>query len=67
MANNALARFFVNEARRNSRAFASRAVMFAALIGNTPPFFTAGLADATLRKWEAVYVFGPAGGSEAGH
>ena len=67
VANNALARFFVNEARRNSRAFASRAVMFAALIGNTPPFFTAGLADATLRKWEAVYVFGPAGGSEAGH
>jgi gamma-glutamyl hydrolase len=59
VANNALARFFVNETRRNARAFASRAAMLAALIGNTPPFFTAALEDATLRKWEAVYVFGP--------
>jgi len=58
-ANNALARFLVNEARRNSRAFASRAAMLAALLGNTAPFFTAGLEDATLRKWEAVYVFAP--------
>ena len=56
-ANGFTARFFVNESRKNGRAFASLADEAAALLYNTAPIFTGGEEDSALARWESIYAF----------
>ena len=70
VANGATQRFLVNEARRNSRAFASHAALLAAVIENTPLTFTAASSNSVIRKFNALYMFAqyaapPAAGAAA--
>jgi arylsulfatase A-like enzyme/gamma-glutamyl-gamma-aminobutyrate hydrolase PuuD len=70
VANGATQRFLVNEARRNSRAFASQAALLAAVIENTPLTFTAASSSSVIRKFNALFMFAqysapPAAGAAA--
>ena len=56
-ANGWCARFFVNESRRNARAFATVAEENAALVYNYAPIFTAADPDPKLQVWEQIYGF----------
>lgn len=56
-ANGWTARFFVNESRKNIRAFPSAADEAAALLYNTAPIFTGGSQDPALARWESIYAF----------
>lgn len=56
-ANGWTARFFVNESRRNSRAFATAADENAALVYNIAPIFTAADPNPKLQVWENIYAF----------
>ena len=66
VANMALSRFLVNEARKNARAFASRDGLLAALIGNYVPVFTASQPNPRLSVYEELFVFGPWTGGASG-